>query len=717
MASHMNDTPIVKPEDDQYGIAPFAASLAKSLLNIKSPVGTTIALHGPWGSGKSSAVNLVRRELEAAGDESLVVSEFKGWWYRGEEALALAFLQNLNSVLSHSLKDKIGDLIPKLGRSLLQAGPVIGAAVTMMPIGIFGAVTGKTFDFAKRFFPEGDPIETTFNELSTILSEQDKRYLIIIDDIDRLNPDEALAVFRMVKSVGNLPNVMYLLVFDRALVDKAVDELYPSEGPHFLEKIIQAAFELPNPLQADLNSAVLKSIDEICGSPNEDGIQRIMNVFYDVVAPYLTTPRHVNRFKNAINVTWPAVENEVNLADFIALETLRLYEPALFKAIKANKEKVCGIRQEGDPNQNDEGRFSRFLSGVGEDRQDIAKQALQRLFPRMETIIYDDHRISGWDAERRVCVDTHFDTYFRLSLSDETLPAARIKEICECADDKNFIQRMMREAAATTRKTGKTMVPVYFDALNSHASRIDKDKVAPFMSALFEIHDEIDLEVDADRGFFGMANTTLRYHRLIRRLTDLRFSLEERTRLYEQVIYSSSLGWLVDFTSSARAHYIGRKDGPKREEDCLVSENAIPKITDLALKRIREAAKNGILLHHKDLFYILYRWRDFSDNKPDEVRAWTDKLLGTDEALVIFSRQMTGESWSYGMGGFGSLGDRVSKRTVTAQISKDIDILDPKKLRSGLDRILKEQKLEKESLDDVQTFLDAWDRKLAGTED
>jgi len=717
MTNPMNDAPILAPDDDQYGIAPFAASLAKSLHNIKNPIGTTIALHGPWGSGKSSAVNLIRWELEAAGDESLVISEFKSWWFRGEEALALAFLQNLNSVLSLNLKDKLGDLIPKLGRGILQAGPVIGAAMTMTPVGIWGAVAGKTLDFASRFFPKGDPVEITFNKLTKILYEQDKRYLIIIDDIDRLNPEEALAVFRMVKSVGNLPNVMYLLVYDRALVDKAVEVLYPTEGPHFLEKIVQAAFELPNPLQADLNAAVLKSIEDICGSPDEDSIQGIMNNFYDVVSPYLVTPRHVNRFKNAIGVSWPAVGHEINLADFIALETLRLYEPSLFKAIKNNRGKVCGTPQNGDPDQNEESRFNLFLKGVSEERHDVAKQALQRLFPRFREMGYSSEFSSIWDAERRVCVEAHFDTYFRLSLSEETLPIKRVTEMIERADDQDYIQSVMREAAANKRRTGKTMLPVYFDALNSHAPSIDKDKVAPFMMALFEIHDEIDLEIDADRGFSGNANTTYRYHWLIRRLTDRRFSLEERTQLYEQVIDSSSLGWLVDFTNSVRAHYFDRKDGPKREEDCLVAEEAVPKITDLALEKIQAAAKDGSLLHHNDLMYILYNWQDFNDNDSDAVRAWTDDQLDDDEALVIFAHQMTGESWSYGMGGFGSLGDRVSTRTVTAQINKDIDILDPDKLRAGLDRILKAKTLDQESLDGVQTFVHAWDRKLSGKED
>jgi len=135
------------------------------------------------------------------------------------------------------------------------------------------------------------------------------------------------------------------------------------------------------------------------------------------------------------------------------------------------------------------------------------------------------------------------------------------------------------------------------------------------------------------------------------------------------------------------------------------------------LERIHAAANDGSLLHHNDLFYILYRWRDFNDKNPDEVRTWTYKQLDNNKALVIFARQMTGESWSHGMGLFGGLGDRVSTRTVTAQIDKDIDILDPDKLRAGLDRILRDKKLNQESLDDVRTFVDAWDRKLLGKDD
>lgn len=107
MHSYFNDSPIETAEDDRYAITSFAEAIAKSILNIKQPIGTTIALIGPWGSGKSSAINLIRAALRGANDDKLAITDFKCWWYRGEEALALAFLQNLHALLKSSLGDKI----------------------------------------------------------------------------------------------------------------------------------------------------------------------------------------------------------------------------------------------------------------------------------------------------------------------------------------------------------------------------------------------------------------------------------------------------------------------------------------------------------------------------------------------------------------------------------------------------------------------------------
>ena len=666
-------------------------------------------MNGQWGSGKTSVINIVRQEIENADDDGIVISDFKCWWYRGQDALALAFLQNLNALLIENLSKKVKDLVPSIGRLLLQAGPTIGTALSLIPAGPLAACTESGMKkFAKRFFPEGDTLENLFRKLSKALAEEGRRFLIIVDDIDRLTPEEALAVFRVIKSVGSLPNVIYLVAFDRVLAEKVVAEHYPSEGPHFLEKIIQASFQIPMPLQSDLNDAILSVIIETCGPLNEKYQTRFFNIFYDVVVPYITLPRHVVRFRNAISVTWPAIAGEVNVADFVALETIRLYEPSLFHKIHANKERLCSLNSPYERNQNNERRFDRFLSEVNEEYHETVKSLLQRLFPNMEDADYsgDFHEIC--DAERRVCIDAHFDTCFRLTLSDETLPMEQINKVIAKSDDRNFIQSLFRDAAGKRRKSGTSMVPVFLDELTIHASSIPKENIESLLSALFEIHDDIDLSIDEDHGI-TYANTTLRYHWLIRRLAHQKLSLQERTQLYSEALKRASLGWLVEFAISAKRDYQPDDNRAPREVDCLVSSDTVNRIVEDGLNAIRSSAQDGSLLYHQDVISILYRWREFLENDPSEARAWTDSLLQIDEALIIFARELTSYTYSQGVGVFG-LADRVVKQEIRVNINEAKDILNIEEFLARLESLQAAGTLNEDEQIIVDNFLGALSR-------
>ena len=98
--NYFNDSPITSPDEDKFGIDPFAHALARSFVELASPVGSTVALNGSWGSGKSSAVNLIRHHLRSLeGEDKLVIVDFQCWWFRGEEALTLAFIQTLYAAI------------------------------------------------------------------------------------------------------------------------------------------------------------------------------------------------------------------------------------------------------------------------------------------------------------------------------------------------------------------------------------------------------------------------------------------------------------------------------------------------------------------------------------------------------------------------------------------------------------------------------------------
>lgn len=58
------DRPSSNPQDDLFGHAPFAESLANSICLYPGNDGLVLALYGPWGSGKSTVLSYVRHFLE-----------------------------------------------------------------------------------------------------------------------------------------------------------------------------------------------------------------------------------------------------------------------------------------------------------------------------------------------------------------------------------------------------------------------------------------------------------------------------------------------------------------------------------------------------------------------------------------------------------------------------------------------------------------------------
>lgn len=71
------DRPLNNPDDDELGYAPFASHLAQQILTTAAPEGFVIALNGPWGSGKTSLLNMVRFFLsERKPDEQPISIQF-----------------------------------------------------------------------------------------------------------------------------------------------------------------------------------------------------------------------------------------------------------------------------------------------------------------------------------------------------------------------------------------------------------------------------------------------------------------------------------------------------------------------------------------------------------------------------------------------------------------------------------------------------------------
>lgn len=670
------DLPISKPDQDMFGIDGFVQSLARSVRNMRSPNGVVIALNGPWGSGKSSAINLLKHHLsDAVTDGDLEVVEYNPWWFRGEEALVLAFFRELYTATKPSLGDKAKKLLPKLGARLLHAGGAVAPIADAAGASGAGAIASGVMGWLGEMIEDDESVEKLHRELSEALAAQAKRFVVLIDDIDRLAPDEALAMFRMVKSVGRLPNVIYILSFDRELAERVVAERFPSEGPHYLEKIVQAAFELPAPLEQDLHRILISNIDTLVGGIGEKRLLNVMNMFHAAVAPEIRTPRDATRYINALTITWPAVESEVDLGDFIAVEALRLFQPSIYRAVRDNQSLVCEATRDNFERDKGAERLDAILLSKVNDKKRY-RDALIRLFPNLDSIWGNTIRGgSRYDKDRRIASPRHFQTYFRMSIDPDAVSKKDLAEILDHPADTAKVSAVLKNALAQPRRDQSTRVIAWLEALNAHAEEIPIDTAEPFLRGVFAVADDINVDSDRARGW-SIGNNALRIHWLLRQLLLDRSTLEERSTILLSAAESAQLAWLGNLTSSAWEDHHPR-EGKSREpaEKCLMTETDTERARDLFLARVREAAKDGSLLDTPDFVQSLFLWLHFLEDDI-EIRDWMALQIESDQALVKLARALTTQSWGQ------SSDDLVAIRSDRAAVSGIDKLMNPDRFRA-----------------------------------
>src|SRR5215208_3911810 len=97
------DRPIADAADDVLGRTSVARLIAAEISAAPGNSGIVISLMGPWGSGKTSVLNLVDAEL----GENVEVLRFNPWLFSGAQELVARFFAELAVQLRGSTDEKL----------------------------------------------------------------------------------------------------------------------------------------------------------------------------------------------------------------------------------------------------------------------------------------------------------------------------------------------------------------------------------------------------------------------------------------------------------------------------------------------------------------------------------------------------------------------------------------------------------------------------------
>lgn len=660
------DRPKQHLADDRLGYANFAQSLARSIADLAPTDGIVLAVNGPWGSGKTTAVNMIEEALGAmqqsvAPDREILPVRFNPWWFSEQEDLVKAFFAELSASLDKKLSEKVGEGFRKVARRIASSRDLVVAGLGLVPGGLLVKdVAGAAIGAVGSLAGSDRSLSQLRDELAADLRAQDKRILVIIDDVDRLPANEVRQIFRLVKSVADLPNVIYLLIFDREIAERVFKDAGNDLGPKWHEKIVQAAFDLPPVQRIDIQQLFLEGLNKLVGASEVPDQTRWGNVFHDSIAPWLRTPRDAGRLLNALVVSWPPVARDVDLADFVGIETLRLFEPSLHAFIRHNPHRLTGLARDLGYDKGAKESFGReILETVEPAGHERAKASLERLFPRLESVWgnhgYDSGFLPRWDRERRVCVERRFPAYFGFGIGSDVLARDELEEFAVNIADRNFVRAKVAEYAGAVRRTGGTKAAVLLEEL---AANVDLVAAGDAGQAIVNLLDTADLFTNVHdargSGFLGIP-ATWRFWFTLKPLLE-RLELPCRAAALRTAFAGAASLQALSFALMVFRTSLGRDPDAKSDAAGapLIDNATCDELEEALRTRFRKAAADGTLLVSNGLIENLLQWMKLGEEAC--VRAWADRMIEDDAAILRLAKAATQITRSH------SEGDRVMRQ-------------------------------------------------------
>jgi hypothetical protein len=306
-------------EEDQFGRKDYAKHLTSLIEETNNKRSFNIAINGAWGSGKTSFLNLMAKEMKNKPDKFITVN-YNPWDFKEEKIIGLDLLKAINLELADEVEVKT--LFKGLMTSLQSSNK---------------STWNKVIPFLINGFSDEKSLNYYRQRIGQVLGKENKKLIIFLDDLDRLNGEEIIEVFKTIRNSFNIANTFFILGFDYQYVVTQVKDEIKDDNPRsvntYLEKIFQVRIYMPS------NSGFnyLKLIESIEGF-------RINNVAYIILRDLFDslTYRDTILIRNGIKIFNKSIENKDDY-DFTAkvlLQIIALRYQDVYDFMAYNYEKI-----------------------------------------------------------------------------------------------------------------------------------------------------------------------------------------------------------------------------------------------------------------------------------------------------------------------------------------------------------------------------------------
>lgn len=363
------DEPVASGGEDNLDINVHANSLTRFIQLTNTPI--IIGIQGEWGSGKTSLINSIYHEFDS-------LEEYKQIWINSWEYSLLStpeesLLKIINRIIEELVevdknkarKDKIQNGAKKIFSGALRVG-------AQMTLGTEAA------SVAGELMSGGDAsigsLRSQLTELVVQIAKREtnpyKKIIIYVDDLDRIEPKNAVAILELLKNIFSIPNCVFILAIDYQVVVKGLEHKFGKQTPEnewefraFFDKIIQLPFMMPMG-QYNIGKYVNKLLIDI-GFVEGEGLDE-HSTREIIIRTIGGNPRSIKRLVNSVSL----------------IQIFSEFKPSKeIKDLKTLDEKEDGVSEEQ----------KKFLL--------FSLLCLQIAYPAIYSLLYVKPDFTSWDSD------------------------------------------------------------------------------------------------------------------------------------------------------------------------------------------------------------------------------------------------------------------------------------------------------------------------------
>ena len=687
-----SDAPVTGTAEDRYGYDPIATSLARSILALGKTGSQVIGIEGKWGTGKTSLLNLLMLQLSTENREATYVLPVSPWLSPPGSPLIESLLLPVAAIMDE-YESRSYSWLRKWWQKLRNA-PASPLAKSL--IGYAQRTSGRLAPLAElggNFVPgmgmvaEGmktvskldlsahrETTELLRRRIETGIARAGLNFIVLIDDLDRLEPVQAVEVLRLVRSVANFSGFRYILCYDPGILAHAIErELGVPDGRQYLQKIIPLSFSLPHHEIFDLQRELLRGAMALYERVNQDIPTDVeythLRKATSVYGQELSTPREVAMILSAMEFRYAGIRDYVYFPDLFFLHLVKVTNPGLYdwteKYLVRYFVTVSGELRYTDPEQDKlkkelRKRLEQYVSPEAASVTELGKW-VPGIVELADTLYLfnsgNSLRNESTMAHKRLTSPSNWRYYYAFSAPQNVLPPNELDNLLYRFGLPAERQMLAVQMLGYIREINLSHITWYDHILSQMTARKVSQLTFRQCEGLlwfFFNYSDMARQLQMSLGQWGghSVSALSEVCHLLGRI----LSLHRQKGLWllrKLFLSGQARSWLVQLMRDLLWGHGLRGHRKWEQEDQFLTSDELNALCDALAVRMNAPEMQDALFSHDNLSGYLYAWREIDSDA--QVSGWISTVTADDDGFIQLLEALRGQSWDSVIGNYRSL--------------------------------------------------------------